>query len=76
MFDYEQDIVKSLLQESVEFKRLYDKHSLLKQKVNEAHNGEYVVDDLTLENLKKEKLLLKDRMAGMIENYRSTHTAA
>lgn len=76
MFDYDQDIVKSLLHDSIEFKRLYDKHSLLKQKVKEAHTGEYVVDDVALENLKKEKLLCKDRMAMMIENYRRTHVAA
>jgi len=76
MFDYDQDIVKSLLNESIEFKRLYDKHSRLKQQVHEAQTGNLLYDDFALERLKKEKLYLKDRMAGMIENYKRSHAAA
>ncbi len=76
MFDYDQDIVKSLLHDSIEFKRLYDKHSRLKQQVQEAQTGRQDVNDFELERLKKEKLHLKDRMAGMIEHYKQSHTAA
>lgn len=73
MFEYDQDIVDSLLAESVDFKRLYEKHSELKQRVRDANNGAIPVDDMMLENMKKEKLLLKDRMAHMIESYRRAH---
>ncbi|MDZ7735528.1 MAG: DUF465 domain-containing protein [Gammaproteobacteria bacterium] len=76
MFDYDQDIVKSLLHESIEFKRLYDKHSRLKQQVYEAQTSNVDFDDFALEKLKKEKLYLKDRMAGMIEDYKRSHAAA
>jgi len=76
MFDYDQDIVKSLLHDSIEFKRLYDKHSRLKQQVQEAQTGHQDVNDFELERLKKEKLHLKDRMAGMIAQYKQSHTAA
>lgn len=76
MFDYDQDIVKSLLHESIEFKRLYDKHSRLKQQVYEAQTSNVDFDDFALEKLKKEKLYLKDRMAGMVEDYKRSHAAA
>lgn len=70
MFEYDQHIVNSLLSENNDFKRLYDKHDELKQRVDEANSGTLPVDDFSLEKMKKEKLLLKDKMAMMIENYR------
>lgn len=73
MFEYDHDIVENLLVEDDNFKRLYDKHIQLKQRVNEAHEGAQGIDDFTLENLKKEKLMLKDKMAAMIEDYRRVH---
>jgi Uncharacterized protein conserved in bacteria len=74
MFEFDQDIVKSLLMENEDFKRLFDKHGMLKQRVTEANSGTIPMDDFSLERLKKEKLLLKDRMANMIEAYRHHHT--
>jgi len=56
-----------------DFKRLYDKHDSLNQKVDEANSGSVALDDYSLEKLKKEKLMLKDRMAQMIEEYRRSH---
>lgn len=73
MFENDQEIVNSLLNENNDFKRLYDKHSILKNTVKEANEGSIIVDDLSLEGLKKEKLLLKDRMSVMIEEYRHCH---
>lgn len=73
MFEHDQEIVNSLLSEDQDFKRLYEKHGKLKQKVREANIGAEPMDDFTLENLKKEKLLLKDRMAAIIASYRQAH---
>lgn len=73
MFEYENEIVQSLLTENDDFKRLFDKHDRLKRRVQEANTGVEPVDDFSLENLKKEKLLLKDRMAAIIEDYRRSH---
>ncbi|MFT7459798.1 MAG: hypothetical protein ACI909_002481 [Planctomycetota bacterium] len=70
MFEYDNEIVESLLSENKDFERLYYKHVELKQKVEHANAGEEPLDDLLLEKLKKEKLLVKDRLAGLIENYR------
>ena len=73
MFEFDQEIVNSLLSEDNDFKRLYEKHGQLKQKVRDANLGTDPMDDFALENLKKEKLLIKDRLAAIIENYRQAH---
>jgi hypothetical protein len=73
MFEFEQEIVNSLLNADDDFKRLYNKHEKLKQQVNEINLGIKPADDYSLGNLKKEKLLLKDRMANMIADYRQSH---
>lgn len=73
MFEHEQNIVNSLLAENDSFKRLYDKHGELKQRVKDANLGTVPLDNIALENMKKEKLLLKDQMAYMIEDYRRVH---
>ena len=73
MFEFDQDIVDSLLNESDGFKRLYNKHGELKQRVKEAHLATDAIEGYSLEALKKEKLFLKDKMAAMINQYRETH---
>jgi len=73
MFEYDRDIVDLLLVENESFKRMYEKHGELKQRVRNANFGAEPLDDFALENMKKEKLLLKDRMAALIEEYRRAH---
>tara|TARA_B100001250_G_C19254847_1_gene552385 strand:+ start:245 stop:490 length:246 start_codon:yes stop_codon:yes gene_type:complete len=73
MFEQDQEIVESLLDKDRNFRRLYNKHCQLKSKVKEANQGFVGISDLDLEMLKKEKLLIKDRMAIIIEDYRHTH---
>ncbi len=73
MFEYDQDIVDSLLNENEGFKRLYNKHGELKQRVKEANLTTEAIEGYSLESLKKEKLFLKDKMAAMINQYRETH---
>jgi uncharacterized protein YdcH (DUF465 family) len=75
MFEYDEKIVGALLKESIEFKRLYDKHSRLKQEVSSANRGYTPIEDMELEGLKKEKLLLKDQMALIIDHYKGVHAA-
>ena len=72
MFEYEQEIVNALLNENEKFKRLYSRHSKLKEKVKDANSRVAPMDDYTLDNLKKEKLHVKDQMAAMINQYRQT----
>ncbi len=73
MFEHEQQIVETLLHQNDQFKNLFNQHSSLKEKVREANEGTLPLDDYSLENLKKEKLLLKDKMAGIIRTYRGAH---
>ena len=73
MFENDSEIVASLKSENRNFERLYNKHHELKQKVDDAHAGDESLDDLSLEQLKKEKLLIKDRLATLIEDYRKVH---
>lgn len=73
MFEHDKHIVDALLSENSDFQRLYSKHVELKQRVHEANARSDLMDDLSLETLKKEKLMLKDKMASLIEDYRRTH---
>jgi len=72
MFEFENDIVEHLLKDNKDFMRLYNKHDQLKRRVDGAYIGKEHLDDFSLETLKKEKLVLKDKMAMLIENHRHT----
>ncbi|TAJ94589.1 MAG: DUF465 domain-containing protein [Gammaproteobacteria bacterium] len=73
MFEYDREIVTSLLNNDDAFRRLYMKHEELKNQVDEINHGFTPADDKQLGFLKKEKLLLKDRMATIIADYRQSH---
>ena len=75
MFEFDEEIVEVLLKESVDFKRLYDKHIDLNRDVDSANTGDKPIEDMELEGMKKEKLYLKDQMAQIIEHYRKDHAA-
>ncbi len=70
MFENDQDLVESLLISNNDFKRLYDKHTKIKNTVKEVNEGHVSIDQFSLEELKKTKLNLKDRMSLIIENNR------
>jgi uncharacterized protein YdcH (DUF465 family) len=73
MFEYDQNIVTTLLNDNEDFQLLYKQHNDLKEKVRSAELGVLPLDDATLGTMKKEKLLTKDKMAAMIEQYRREH---
>ncbi len=75
MFEYDQDIVASLLEKSHEFKSLYDKHEKLDRDVHDAEIRTLAVDDMELHPWKKEKLLANDKMAAIIAAYKKEHMA-
>ena len=70
MFEYDQEIVQILLKDNEQFQTLYKEHNELKTKVRDAETGVLPLDDFSLGTMKKEKLLAKDKMAAMIEQYR------
>lgn len=73
MFEYDQNIVDTLLTADERFQALYRQHTELKERVRDAELGASTLDDLTLGAMKKEKLLTKDKMAAIIEQYRREH---
>ena len=73
MFEYDQDVVEILLGDNEQFQALYRQHNELKAKVRDAEIGVLPLDDVSLGTMKKEKLLAKDKMAAMIEQYRREH---
>ena len=75
MFENDKATVEKLLDHDDGFRRLYNKHSMLNERVDEICAGEEPMEQLELEALKKEKLLLADRMQTMIHNHRSRATA-
>ncbi len=76
MFEFDREIVDTLMSSNEQFRRLFEKHRALKEQVHEAHIGTLAIDDLELERLKKQKLRLKDQMAHMISDFRASHASA
>ena len=71
MFEYDQAIVTKLLEEDDTFRDLYEQHRKLDEQVGEADSGVRPLDDVTLHRLKKEKLMIRDRLATLIAQHRS-----
>lgn len=75
MFEqHEIEDVESLMSSNTEFRQLYHKHKELDSKVRDAELGVLPMDDVTLHNLKKEKLWAKDKLTHMWESRRSSTT--
>ncbi len=74
MFEEDEEVVKYLRVENSDFQHLYNKHHELKERVKDAESGLHPIDDNALGILKKQKLLLKDKMAELIEQYRREHS--
>jgi len=76
MSEHEAQAVRSLLLSEINFKRLYDKHHYLDQQVKKATEGDLAVDDMSLEKMKKEKLLLKDQIQKMVMEFSKNQAIA
>ena len=59
--------VDALIQGNSEFKQLYQRHKQLDKQVLDAELGVLPVDDLTLTQMKREKLAAKDRLTRMYD---------
>lgn len=62
-----QQELDALLRSNPDFRRLYDRHRDLDRKVVNAELGVSPIDDLTLSQMKREKLAMKDRLARMYD---------
>jgi uncharacterized protein YdcH (DUF465 family) len=66
------DEIHDLKQENAHFAKIFEKHNELDKQIEHAEMGDIPMGDVELENLKKEKLLLKDEAYKMIMDYRKT----
>jgi uncharacterized protein YdcH (DUF465 family) len=67
----EKEIKERLLEESKEFRNAFDKHMKLEKKLTKFQAKNYLTEEEKLEEkqLKKNKLLLKDKMYHMMTEY-------
>ena len=73
MFEgHSRDELDALLKNDIEFRQLYHRHRELDKQVLDAELGVLPLDDMTLAQMKREKLHAKDRLTHMFET-RHTH---
>lgn len=62
MFPEYRDLIAKLKQEDAHFSRLFDEHNELDDKITGLTNNPVTANSDDIEELKKEKLALKDRL--------------
>lgn len=67
MFENRQREMEAMLKENEEFRRLYNHHQQLEKRVLAAETGTAPMEDLALNQLKREKLRAKDQLARIME---------
>jgi len=67
MFENQKDQMEIMLKSNNDFRRLYNHHQQLEKRVLAAENGTAPMEDLALNELKREKLRTKDQLTRMME---------
>jgi uncharacterized protein YdcH (DUF465 family) len=62
MFPEYRDLISALKGRDPHFSRLFHRHNALDQEIKNMETGAAPADDMAIEQLKKEKLLLKDQI--------------
>lgn len=62
-----QNEVEAMIKSDPEFRQLYHRHRELDKQVLDAELGVLPLDDLTLAQMKREKLYAKDRLTRMYD---------
>ena len=73
MFPEYRDLISRLKTEDAHFSRLFERHNELDHQIHNMETGVTPADPFAIESLKKEKLLLKDKMYAVL---RKAHEAA
>jgi len=68
MFEHRVDQMEKLMKENTEFLRLFNHHQELDKRVTAAEVGAVPLDDRSLTQLKKKKLMAKDQLARMMDS--------
>ncbi len=67
MFEHRQEKMERMKEENEDFLRVFNRHQELDKKVTAAEVGTVRMEDLALNQLKKEKLWAKDQLARMMD---------
>ncbi|MBI5183477.1 MAG: DUF465 domain-containing protein [Nitrospinae bacterium] len=69
----EEDIIEKVKKENEEFRRLYEEHQRLEERLEEFNKKRFLVSDEEIERkrIQKIKLYGKDRMAEILSNYKT-----
>jgi uncharacterized protein YdcH (DUF465 family) len=67
MFEHHQQEMETLMKENEDFLRIYNRHQELDKRVSAAETGTAPMEDLALNQLKKEKLWAKDQLARIMD---------
>ena len=59
--------LEEIMKGNIEFRQLYYRHKELDKKVLNAELGVFAVDEITLSQMKREKLAAKDRLTVMFD---------
>jgi uncharacterized protein YdcH (DUF465 family) len=62
--------ISELKQKDAHFAKIFERHNELDQKAKDADEGRLHLNDVELEQIKKEKLLLKDEALMIIVKYK------
>jgi len=68
MFEHRRDMMERMMKENEEFRRIFNRHQELDKRVTEAELGTKPMEDLALNQLKKEKLWAKDQLAQLMDS--------
>ncbi len=71
LHEYKEEI-HELKMNDAHFAKIFEKHNVLDQKVEDAEADRVILTDTELETLKKEKLLLKDEAYKMIMDFKKS----
>jgi len=67
MFEHRQEKLEELIKDNEDFRRIFNRHQELDKRVTAAELGTAPMEDLALNQLKKEKLWAKDRLAMIMD---------
>ena len=67
MFERQRNKMDELIKENEDFRRIYNRHQELDKRVTAAELGTAPMEDLALNQLKKEKLWVKDKLAVLMD---------
>ena len=70
MFEHRKEQMEQLMKENENFLRVFNRHQELDKRVTEAEAGTAPMEDLALNQLKKEKLWAKDQLARIMGSAR------